>query len=339
MKIRKKWVFTGVTCALAALFLWAVWSVGEKAGDFGFKALRQGTGDADFHRYTYEYTWDPEEISVRGLKIDWVHGGVEVKSTGGAVIRITEQANRPLTEEENLEYKRSGGALAIQWNGLPSVLGRFDDLEKSLVVEVPAGLAGEMELLSCKNRSGNIQIGGGFTAGKIEVSSASGSLAASGLTGETGSFSTLSGGLSLQGINCQEALRASTAAGKLEASGLSAEELTLITVSGGVSAESVQAEELRVKSISGPVWVRLGGSPKEAALESVSGDLRLGMPGSIGDFTAEYNGISGGFSTDFLTDRRLGRSGSVAVGDGSAKLRFTTTSGVMRVEKQAAAAP
>lgn len=338
--MKKRWIFTGVACLLGALFLWDVLLIGRQYPGFGFKALKNGgLGSARGGYYTYEYTWDPAEDEVTGLTVDWVYGPVEIVITNDPVIHITEKSNKELTADQKLKYTSAQDVLEISWGGVLTLLGRFSGLEKELKIEVPYSVAQQLEVLSCKNVSGDITVNDPqaityFLAEEMEFSSSSGNLVLSGLSGETGSFSTLSGDAALQRISCAESAKISVHSGDLNMHNVSAKELTLETVSGSISAEKGWTDTLKVQSVSGPVEVGLTRWPAEVEMESVSGDLTLGIEVLTGDsFTVEYSSISGSF--DMLgfpeSSGKVGKSGKITVGKGRTQIAMTTTSGDMTI--------
>ncbi|MDD6847516.1 MAG: DUF4097 family beta strand repeat-containing protein [Oscillospiraceae bacterium] len=63
-------------------------------------------------------------------------------------------------------------------------------------------------------------------------------------------------------------------------------------------------------------------------MESVSGNVNITIPEKIGGFTADYDTVSGDFSTDFSV-KTIGNSHTY--GDGSAEFDFETVSGDIKI--------
>lgn len=335
--MKKRWIFTGVACLLGALFLWGVLLIGRQYPGFGFKALKNGgLGSARGGYYTYEYTWDPAEDEVTGLTVDWVYGSVEIVITSDPVIHITEKSNKELTADQKLKYTSAQDVLEISWGGVLTVLGRFSGLEKELRIEVPYSVAQQLEVLSCKNVSGDITVSGSgtiayFLAEEMEFSSSSGNVHVDRASGETGKFSSLSGAVELQYVRCSERMEVSSDSGEVTMSDTQAGELQVKTVSSRAHMIG-KADAISAETVSGVLELEVENSPTEAALSSVSGKLVLCVPGNTG-FTVDYSSISGSFDMIGFPEPsgKVGKSGKITVGKGRTQIEMATTSGNMTI--------
>ena len=135
--MKKKAVFTLITCSVAALFLICVLAVGLSENGFGIGTLfhESKEGWSKSEGQSREYTWDPAETEVTGLKIDWVNGTIDVKVGSGDVIRITEQsAYGELKEDHQLKLSSSDGILRIKWGRDFLFFNIFENRRKDLTV-------------------------------------------------------------------------------------------------------------------------------------------------------------------------------------------------------------
>ena len=335
--MKKKAIFTIITCSIAALFLIFVLAIGLSEDNFGLAQLAEekAMGWADAEGEAYEYTWDPEEYEVSGLNIDWINGKVEVKVGSGNLIKITEQpASGTLAEEDQLKLSSSGGVLKIQWDSQFRLisLGLFENRRKDLTVEVPRSLAAAMTDITCSNTSGDMEISG-FTAENLNASSTSGSITLSSLRlSETLEADSTSGAILCTRVTAGEELHVNTASGSVDLTEMRAKAVDLNTVSGTV-IYSGSAEEFNGGSVSAAIRGEFVSCPKTVELSSVSGLLTVAMPENSG-FEAEYSSISGKFSSDFPVSGGAGTSGRALYSSGTASFRFSTTSGDMRILKK-----
>ncbi len=250
-----------------------------------------------------------------------------------------ERASREIRQEDAMQAAYSGGKLTVRWDGqwfrkwINWSIFSFGRDDKALEVLLPGD--GTLAGLNVSNTSGDITIAD-FSAEELNVSSTSGNLILSAVSG-TQSFhvSTVSGDVRVEGAGAGE-LNASTTSGSLELKATTAQELHISTTSGSCQYTGA-AQELKASTVSGELLADLTQCPAQAAMESVSGSVRLGLPENDG-FTAVYSSVSGDFQSDFPTTGSVGkRDGTVVYGTGSAKLRFSTTSGEIAVSRTKAA--
>ncbi len=330
--MKKKAIFTLITCSVAALFLICVLAVGLSENGFGlgtlFHEAQEGWDKSEGQ--SREYTWDPAETEVTGLKIDWVNGKIDVKVGSDNMIRITEQsAHGELKEDHQLKLSGSDGTLRIKWGKDLLFFNIFENRRKDLTVEVPQAVAEALEELSCSNTSGQITVSG-FTAKEMNVSSTSGDVELKNLKlSEDLDANTTSGKVSVENTALSGEVNVSTTSGEISLSSVQAEKANLDTVSGAVSYNG-SAREFDASTVSAAVRAELLSCPEEADLDSVSGCLTLVIPENSG-FEVDYSSVSGNFTSDFPVTMSSGKSGRAKYSSGSASFQFSTTSGDMQV--------
>ncbi len=335
MKLKKSQKFTIAAAALAALLLTAVLVIGLNSDGFHLG----GTSPAAMNFHNEEVIPLGEEDTVDIVEVSWVSGPVTLGKSPDSSIHVVERASREIRQEDAMQAAYSGGKLTVRWDGqwfrkwINWSIFSFGRDDKALEVLLPGD--GTLAGLNVSNTSGDITIAD-FSAEELNVSSTSGNLILSAVSG-TQSFhvSTVSGDVRVEGAGAGE-LNASTTSGSLELKATTAQELHISTTSGSCQYTGA-AQELKASTVSGELLADLTQCPAQAAMESVSGSVRLGLPENDG-FTAVYSSVSGDFQSDFPTTGSVGkRDGTVVYGTGSAKLRFSTTSGEIAVSRTKAA--
>lgn len=330
--MKKSQIFTIVTFSVAALLLTGVLVVGLNTDGFHFgKWAEEPMG---FHNAEkIELTGDE---AVELVDISWVEGPVTVGRSPDGNIYLTESAHREIGEEDAMSASFSGGKLTVRWDGqwfrrwINWSIFNFGSSAKELEVLIPGD--GALDGISISNTSGDVTVEG-FSGEEMNFSSTSGDLRLKGLAVEKQlNTSTVSGDIVLDGVRAGE-LNASTTSGELEMEAMEAEKLNISTTSGEC-VYSGGAKELHASTVSGEMEFALTECPAQAELESVSGDVTLALPDNDG-FTANYSSVSGEFESEFPTTGSKGKHDGTAVyGTGSAKLRFSTTSGEMEINRR-----
>ena len=251
--------------------------------------------------------------SIQKIKVDWVSGSVELRVGSGSDITLSESSYRNLTDRQKMRYSVSDdGTLKINFcDDLDNIFNWFElDANmpaKTLVVEVPASLAGALQEVN------------------IDVVSASVDL--SGVYGTDTEINTVSGAINCTDISVEKLSLGSTS-GSIVIENTKAEQLNLNNVSGSMRAEGEFAE-IDAETVSGSARLSCATAPSKISVDGVSGSVTVALPETAG-FTAKLDSVSGSISCDF--PGTLG-SDMVVVGDGSANYRFGTVSGSLKIEK------
>lgn len=251
--------------------------------------------------------------SVQKIKIDWVAGNVELRVGSGSDVTFSESAYRNLTERQKMRYSvSSDGTLKINFcDDLDNIFNWFsvdaNMPSKTLVVEVPASLAGSLKEIN------------------IDVVSAGVDL--SGVYGTETDIETVSGEIHCADVSVEKLSLGSTS-GAIVCENAQAQKLDLNNVSGSVVAAGEFAE-IDAETVSGSVRLDLSTAPNKINVDGVSGSITVALPETAG-FAARLDSVSGSISCDLP-----GTMGSdlVVVGDGSADYRFGTVSGSLHIKK------
>ena len=208
----------------------------------------------------------------------------------------------------------------------------------SYIVSAPAGTR-----ISTHSLSGDVSIAG--VDGELSVNTMSGDIDITDAARLT-SAKTLSGDLTLTNVAAEGRLEASTMSGDIVATGVKARRVDLSAVSGGVSARDVQAEEVKLASMSDDV-VFEGPLTSRGRYEftSHSGDVRITLLGQTG-FSFDGSTFSGSVRSDLAlqgsrtaargvgTRRTDSRSLNGTFGDGSAVIEARSFSGSVVVARK-----
>jgi DUF4097 and DUF4098 domain-containing protein YvlB len=251
--------------------------------------------------------------SIQKIKIDWVSGNVTLRVGSGSDITLSESSYRTLTESQKMRYSvSSDGTLKINFcDDLDSIFNWFDlDANmpsKSLVVEVPASLAGALQ--------------------DVEIEVVSASVDLSGVYGVETDIDSVSGAINCTDVSVDK-LNLGSTSGSIVCENTKAQQLNLNNVSGSMRAEGEFAE-IDAETVSGSARLSCATVPSKINVDGVSGSITVALPETAA-FTARLDTVSGSISCDF--PGTLG-SDMVVVGDGSANYRFGTVSGSLRIEK------
>ena len=259
---------------------------------------------------------DEARVSASGIqkiKIDWVAGSVNLRVGTADEIVFSESSYRSLTDRQKMRYSVSdSGVLEIRYcDNLDNIFNWFNvDANmpaKSLTMEVPASLIGQLTNLEVETVSSNIDLSGVFGT-KTDLSSVSAE------------------------INCADIavdeLEISTTSGSIVCENATAKELDINNVSGSIRAEG-EFDEVQAETVSGEVKLAFANLPEKIKVDGVSGSITVSLPENA-DFTAKLDTVSGSLSCAFA-----GTLGSdlVVVGNGNASYRFSTVSGSLKIEK------
>lgn len=277
------------------------------------------------------YHYPDGSTQVSKLDIQWVNGPVEIVPWEGQWVNVTEYAQYPLQESQQLELTvTDGGTMRIRWTKDKSFWKGLR-LSKYLLVQVPAAMG--LEKIKVENVSGSVQAEN-LHGEDFSLSTTSGQIEALGLRAEKLKLASVSG--RVYGKNLQAGLiDAGSTSGKVDLYGFGCQRLKANTVSGSIHLYG-NGESLQAKSVSGKVTLQTEPLTERLRLESLSGRLTLllpqGFPESPG-FRADFDSMSGSFSSGFPVGGILGgKSGQAVYGQGEMKIHLHTLSGKMEIQ-------
>ncbi len=250
---------------------------------------------------------------IQKIKVDWTSGSVNVRVGTGSDIVFSESSYRSLTDRQKMRYSVSdSGVLEIHFcEDFESFFGWFNvDASmpaKTLTLEVPASLLGQMTDFDIETVSANIDLSGVYGT-KVDLSSVSGEIRCADIATQEVELSTTSGA-----IVCENT---------------TADAIEVDNVSGSIRVEG-EYKQVKADTVSGEIKIALASLPDSIKANSVSGNIKLALPEGA-SFTAKLDTVSGSLSCAFA-----GTLGSdlVVVGDGKAEYRFSTVSGNLAIEK------
>lgn len=254
-----------------------------------------------------------DATNIKKIKINWVAGSVNLRVGSGSEIVFSESSYRNLTDQQKMRYTISdSGVLEIRYcQDLDNIFNWFSlDANmpaKTLTMEVPASLIGQLA--------------------DLEVETVSAGIDLSGIYGTKTDLSTVSGEIRCTDVATDE-LDLSTTSGSIVCENSTAKKLEIDNISGSIRAEGefVKAD---AETVSGEIRLVFANLPEEIDVDGVSGNIVVALPEGA-SFTAKLDTVSGSISCAFA-----GTMGSdlVVVGDGGADYHFSTVSGNLSIEK------
>ncbi len=259
---------------------------------------------------------DQAHVSASGIQkieIDWVAGSINLRVGSGDEIVFSESSYRNLTDRQKMRYTVSeNGVLKLHYcEDLENIFNWFNvDANmpaKTLTMEVPAALIGQLQNLEIESVSANIDL--------------------SGVYGTKTDLSTVSGEIRCTDVALND-LELSTTSGSIVCENSVAKSLDIENVSGSIRAEG-EFNRIDVETVSGSINLALANVPEQLEVDGVSGSITVALPEGA-SFTAKLDTVSGSLSCAF--PGTLG-SDLVVVGNGGANYRFSTVSGSVNIEK------
>lgn len=175
-----------------------------------------------------------------------------------------------------------------------------------------------------------------WTEGDLVVSTVSGQLKIAGpLYAEEVELHSVSGSIGFDSLVTTDSLEIASVSGSIEGKAIEAGDIAITSISGAIMIDkivSTSRSDVEVNSVSGAIKLPLLDASK-ATVESISGAIGITLPRTFGG-RVSASSISGSISTsidgvhDLSTEKR---TQTFAVGNGSASLEVSTTSGAIRI--------
>ena len=275
--------------------------------------------------------------AVNNLFVDWTAGKVTVEYYDGADIKVTETANRTLSDDDKLRWWLDGDTLRIRYAKAGFRISF--NLDKQLTVSLPRDLV--LKSADIGSTSADIyapalkadEIRLNSTSGNIEAGTDTKKLAASSTSGDvrvlqggsldSADLSSTSGSLSLGVEGSVKNVSANSTSGgvALTVSG-SAGNVKLHSTSGNIYPTLSSLDKAEISATSGSVTGTVNAF-KDLKVNTSSGSVNL-MLGTEPGFTCRVSSSSG----DFTTALSMTKNGDTyTCGDGSAKCDIGTSSG------------
>lgn len=259
---------------------------------------------------------DEARVSAAGIskiKIDWVAGSINVRVGTGDEIVFSESSYRELSDRQRMRYTVSDSGV-LQLHYCQDLKNIFDWFKldanmpaKTLTMEVPASLIGQMDDFVIESVSADIDV--------------------SGVYGEKTDLSTVSGGIHCTDVENEQLVLSSTS-GEIVSESNTTQKLNMDNVSGSIRAVG-EYGKVDVETVSGSINLAFATMPDDLKAESVSGSVTVALPEDA-NFTVRLDTVSGNLNCAFPG---IVGSDLVVVGDGEAEYRFSTVSGDVNIEK------
>ena len=254
--------------------------------------------------------------AVNRIDISWVSGKVDICVGEGSEIIVTELCSQNLSDSQRMRCYLSGGTLRVEywetaragwrWFNWRWVDWRnYDEPTKSLRLELPASLVGELQELDVEAVSADIRVDAAYAV-RTKLTAVSGSVEVNGVDAKRLSVSTTSGSISVKGCY--------------------ADELSIEAISGGANVEGSYGD-VDAETVSGRIEMNLSTAPRKMKVHSISGGVTLRLPADA-NFTVYLDTVSGLLSSDI--PGKLS-SNLLICGDGECSYRVETVSGNVRI--------
>lgn len=238
---------------------------------------------------------------VDKIEVDWILGSVEVVVRSVATLSVSENGANTLPDEQKLRWRLDGRTLKIKfWK---SGYSTKDDVttKKDLVLEVPAGIALDIETVSASIR------------------------AQSNLTMREVDLETVSGSIKCDSVSCVGSAEFETTSGKIELGNVTASEIDVQTTSGNIAFNAKRATEVEVETTSGNCEIGIEEVPS-VEIESVSGEVCLTISNGA---NVSFSTVSGKLST---SKEYTKNDKNYVFGDGACRIEIETTSGDLKIK-------
>ncbi len=248
-----------------------------------------------------------------------VSGTVTVRGWDRNEVHVTGELDEDV---QRVDVESAGSGRIIVKVVLPR--GHVDDGEANLDIQVPKNSTVEVSAVSADVSSRGV-------LGTQRLKSVSGEVVAD-VDGDNSEVRSVSGDVTVRGGGKPRALRISSVSGNIDASGITGK-LDLVTVSGDARAHMGDATEIRGRTTSGDLEVRAKlVRDGRVDVEGVSGEMTLRVAAPDG-LTLEIESFSGDILGCLASDvERVSKYGpgtrlNHRTGDGGARVRAKTLSG------------
>lgn len=304
------------------------------------------TGVFGFGTYTYsdaeKYTAGAAEqaVTLRGLDIDWINGRVNIVYHSGDTVMISETSAKDIGDDLKLRWWLDGDTLRVKF--AKSGYRSWRPQEKELTLTLPEGIeldravvratSGSLNIPEIRAKDLSLHVTSGWieaaaAAEKVSCETTSGDivLTARGEVKELWAEST-SGSIDVTAERAGS-LTAKSTSGSVRVRADSADTLKAESTSGSIDAEAAETGTADCRTTSGRITVRLE-KLQSLSATSTSGSVQAYLPETPG-FTARIHTTSGRVENGLA----MARNGDdYTVGDGSARVTISTTSGHVSVD-------
>ena len=317
---------------LTGLAIWFLTGTVFGFGSGGWTGLR-GISNLSFNIGGWENLSGPFEVAgeytasasgVSSIKIDWIASTVDVEPYDGNDIKITEFAQRKLSDAERLYVSMSGDTLTIRFRER-SFSGNMP--QKKLEVLIPRQLCGNLNMFEVDSTSGGINVEG-VSAVAFKTDAISGAVNITNVKAGSFHVSTTSGSLTVKSVQAED-MKLEGITGSVHVSGSSAGKINCDTTSGRINIEGAY-NSVKLNSISGNMTLDDTAQGADVIAETTSGTIEL--TGSFNE--VKTNNISGSATvkssiipSSLKADSTSGRVSVYVPNEGTISVNHSSTSG------------
>lgn len=308
----------------------------QKSGGFSFTVNNSGraTGVSFAGDLSFSVDEDSGDVEIPAESIHSVHVGL---TDGDVMVRPEGDPQGPVRivgDTEELELRLGeDGTLFIRQGKTASSSFFFGRMLRSTDIELILPRR-HWSALTIGTASGEVEIGEGLEADRVNVNAASGDVDIDrGLRAAQVAVKTASGDLAIREGSCGQ-LMFSSASGDFNGDGMVADGVQLETMSGNIEIFGT-LQAIRCSTASGDVEASTNVLPRQLEVSSKSGDCEVAVPDGAG-FTVQFRTVSGELNSDFSLTGAVGRrsGGAVYLDGGDRVFRLSSVSGDVTLRRQ-----
>ncbi len=320
---KNKWLLPCVIIAVLALLVTGV--VNLYFGNFHFGFFVSGTApDA----YVNAGGSEISEV-VDSISLDWIAGRVTVVTDDGTTVRFSETAQngKELTDKDQLRWYLEDGHLHIRFDGYGNFRFGFQkDPEKNLMLYLPAGLSLKNVKVDCVSAAARFT---GITAASVaDFDTVSGDIWLADCQFATLNANSVSGAFDIVNGDYRF-INIDTVSGELRLQNAIADCLDFDSTSGDCKLAGGRILDIDADTASGRLTIDAEKDLRSIDFDTISGDLQLFLAADATGFTADFDSVSGKFSTPLPTTEKEGHR---LFGDGALRIKMDGTSGSLTIQ-------
>lgn len=294
------WIVVAV--ALIGLVVWFLSGnlFGFRTGSNFLPTFHIGSFESLTGPFNVAGTYEANASEVTSIDVNWVAGSATVTPYDGNTVKVTELAQRDLSDSEKFVCSVSGGILEIKYCA-PGM--NLINVTKKLEVLVPKTLADKLDVLDINATSAEVTVSD-FSANTFNVSETSGDADISNINADTSKVHSVSGEITIENMTVTE-IDLNTVSGEIRLTGVTADNVKSNTTSGGQEFNGT-FKDVDADSVSGEISVTSNVDPDRMKIHTTSGGITITFPGNK-DLTVSYSTVSGRFNSEIPV--RTGDSG------------------------------
>jgi DUF4097 and DUF4098 domain-containing protein YvlB len=234
-------------------------------------------------------TFEAPAADVDSLDINWTAGEATITPYDGDTVKVTEFAQRELSDSEKFVCSVNGGTLEVKYCS-PGTM----NITKKLEVLVPETIADKLDVLDVDATSAEVTVSD-FSVNTFIVHETSGESEITNINAASSDVHSVSGTIGIENMTASK-LTMGTVSGEIYLTNVTADLLKTGTTSGDQQLAGT-FKSVDLSSVSGEISITSTIDPESIKCGTTSGDITVTIPGSD-DLTVAYSTVSGDFRSD-----------------------------------------